>query len=211
VSTSSSLLSFFLFFSFFYFFFNFFFLFVYFNFNKIFFEWAQGIKEPHRQTHSWKGTEIRDTMGANGTSTPLPNGMLILCDAPEGFTPSDTLDAMYNAPAFPTRLNPHHHELGAILFSDHLKQGLPLLFNRILNNAVERGISRGGIDMDSEMHVREMFIKKPQHNMMPENMKGRFEQILTKACQRGGLSPQTKKITKLKVCGARPDPEIIVA
>lgn len=180
-------------------------------------EAIHGIGDEKREEYSWKGLEIRESVykkrglihdtvsniraKIDGDYEPVTinNSALILLDAPDDYTSYDNLDDIYQKRPEQETENKLHHEFGAALLSDPQKQGHVLLFNRVLQNAVERGKERGGIDMDDARHTREMITQVPWENMTPEHMQQDFASKLEHAMHLGGLEPFSEQSCELPI------------
>ena len=174
-------------------------------------EAIHGISAAKLEEHSWKGLEIRESvykkrglihdalsnvrakLDSDHEPVTIKNSTLILLDAPHHYTSYDNLEDIYQADPKQETENELHHQFGAALLSDPKKQGHVLLFNRVLQNAIERGVSRGGIDMDDARHTREMITQVPWQDNTPETMREKFSETLDHAFLLGGLEPFTEQ------------------
>ena len=161
-----------------------------------------GFSDEFKEYHAWQGLEIRDWVGDAEKMQKVPNGAIILHDAPNEFIECESLEQVYaDEPpeGAATKPNQLHHEIGGALWSHQEEQCVPLLFNRLLHNAMERGKERGGIDFDeNDNHVRAMLDTTPQHDMTPEHMKKTLEARLNRANEIGNAVPIRHKASAIE-------------
>ncbi len=174
-------------------------------------EGVRGMSPEVRERHSWKGLEIRDSVykkrglihdayssvraKVDGDYEPVSinNSVIILLDAPETYTSYGNLQDIYQENPESATENKWHHQFGAALLSDPNKQCHVLLFNRVLNNAIERGAHRNGVDMGDSRHLRELITQVPWHDMMPDNMRRQFQNKVQHAFMLGDIAPFTEQ------------------